>query len=227
MERAGCQELKQDEKLFSHVLHVKYEKYTHRHAKLSNDTIRLAEERDIDLNVIVNEEAEQYEKIAGVIDNTNGSNSGLVEGHDEQTGEENEKENSGNIVYRLTEGERALLQQAMYWKERTVMERNKIIFAKKSTADKVKHMNEIVENIVQSKEAWSLWEIDCLLYAAQINLAGQNKQNTSGKVLTERRKKSESLDNPNTKEILNFRKWIAWIAKILEVRNRGQNLTEK
>ena len=33
-----------------------------RHAKLSNDIIRVAEEGDIDLNVIVNEEAEQYEK---------------------------------------------------------------------------------------------------------------------------------------------------------------------
>ena len=40
-------------------------------------------------------------------------------------------------------------------------------------------------------------------------------------------KKSESLDNPNTKEILNLRKWIAWIANILEMRNRGQKLTEK
>ena len=41
--------------------------------------------------------------------------------------------------------------------------------------DQVKHMNETVGNIVQSKEGWSLWEIDCLLYAAQINLAEQNK----------------------------------------------------
>ena len=115
-----------------------------RHAKLSNDTIRVAKEGAIDLNVIVNEEAEQYEKatrvhVQGVIDNTNDSNSGLVKGYDEQTGEENEKENSRNIVYRLTEGERTLLQQPMYWKERTVMERNKIIFGKKPTADQVKH----------------------------------------------------------------------------------------
>ena len=55
-------------------------------------------------------------------------------------------------MYRLTEGERTLLQQAMHWKERTVMERNKIIFRKKPTADQVKHMNETVGNIVQSKE---------------------------------------------------------------------------
>ena len=99
------------------------------------------------MNIIVNEEAEQYEKatrVQGVIDNTNESNSGPAEGHDEQTGEENEKENSGNIVYRLTKGERTLLQQAMYWKERTVMERNKIIFKKKPTADQVKHMNATV-----------------------------------------------------------------------------------
>ena len=44
-----------------------------RHAKLSNDTIRVAEEGYIDLNVIVNEEAEQYEKatrVQGVIHNT-------------------------------------------------------------------------------------------------------------------------------------------------------------
>ena len=201
-----------------------------RHAKLSNDIIRAAEEGDIDLNVIVNEEAEQYEKatrVQGGIDNTNKSNSGLVKGHDKQTGEENEKENSGNIVYRLTEGERTLLEQAMYWKEKTVMERNKIIFKKKPTADQVKHMNETVGNIVQSKERWSLWEIDCLLYAAQINLAEQNKQNASGKVSTGRGKKSESLDNPNTKEILNLRKWIAWIANILEMRNSCQKLTEK
>ena len=203
-----------------------------RHAKLSNDIIRVAEEGGIGLNVIVNEEAEQYEKatrvhVQGVIDNTNESNSGLVKGHDEQTGEENEKENSENIVYRLTEGERTLLQQAMYWKERTVMERNKIIFEKKPTAGPVKHMNETVGDIVQSKEGTSLWEIDCLLYAAQINVAEQNKQNTSRKVLTGRRKKSESLDNPNTKEILNLRKWMAWIANILEMRNRGQKLTEK
>ena len=160
-----------------------------RHAKLSNDTIRVAEEGDIDLNVIVNEEAEQYEKatrVQEVTDNTNESNSGLVEGRDEQTLEENEKENSGNIVHRLTEGERTLLQQAMYWKERTVMERNKIIFKKKPTTDQVKRINEIVGNIIQSKEGLSLWEIDCLLYAAQINLAEQNKQNTSGKVLTGR-----------------------------------------
>ena len=70
---------------------------------MSDDTIRVAEEGDIDLNVIVNEEAEQYGKAArvqGVIDNTNESNSGLVKGHDEETGEENEKEDSGNIVYR-------------------------------------------------------------------------------------------------------------------------------
>ena len=162
-----------------------------RHAKLSNDIIRVAEEGDIDLNVIVNEEAEQYEKatrVQGGIDNTNESNSGLVKGHDEQAGEENEKENSGNIVYRLTEGERTLLQQAMYWKERTVMERNKIIFKKKPTADQVKHMNETVGNIVQSKEGWSLWEIDCLLYAAQINFAEQNKQNASRNVSTGRGK---------------------------------------
>ena len=162
-----------------------------RHAKLSNDTIRVAEEGDIDLNVIVNKEAEQYEKatrVQGVIDNINESNSGLVKGHDEQTGEENEKENSGNMIYELTEEERTLLQQAMYWKERTVMERNKIIFKKKPTADQVKHMNETVGNIVQSKEGWILLEIDCLLYAAQINLAEQNKQNTSEKVLTGRRK---------------------------------------
>ena len=66
---------------------------------MSNDTILVAEEGDIDLNLIVNEEAEQYEKatrVQGVIDNINESNSGLVKGHDEQTGEENEKENSGN-----------------------------------------------------------------------------------------------------------------------------------
>ena len=92
------------EKLFSHVRHVKLnmKNLRDRHAKLSNDIIRVAEEGDIDLNVIVNEEAEQYEKatrVQGGIDNTNESNSGLVKGHDEQTGEENEKENSGNIVY--------------------------------------------------------------------------------------------------------------------------------
>ena len=43
--------------------------------------MRVAEEGDIDLNVIVNEEAEQYEKatrVQGGIDNTNESNSGLV-----------------------------------------------------------------------------------------------------------------------------------------------------
>ena len=130
-------------------------------------------------------------------------------------------------MYRLTEGERTLLQQAMYWKERAVMERNNIIFKKKPTADQVKHLNETVGNIVQFKEEWSLQEIDCLLYAAQIDLAGQNNQNTSRKVLTGRRKKSESLDNPNAKEILNLRKWIAWIANILEMRNRGKKLTEK
>ena len=130
----------------------------------------------------------KQQKVQGVIDNTNESNSGLVEGHNEQTGEENEKENSGNIVYRLTEGERILLQQYMYWKDRTVMERNKIIFKRKPTTDQVKHMNETVGNIVQSKEGWSLWEIDCLLYVAQINLAEQNKQNTSGKILAGRRK---------------------------------------
>ena len=33
-----------------------------RHGKLSNDTIRVAEEGDIDLNVIANQEAKQYEK---------------------------------------------------------------------------------------------------------------------------------------------------------------------
>ena len=52
-------------------------------------------------------------------------------------------------------------------------------------------------------------------------------QNKSGKVLKGRRKKSENLDNPNAKEILNLRKWIAWTANILEMRNRGQKLTEK
>ena len=51
-------------------------------------------------------------------------------------------------------------------------------------------MNETAGNMVQSKEGWSLWEIDCLLYAAQINLAEQNKKNTSGKVLAGKRKKS-------------------------------------
>ena len=68
------------------------------------------------------EEAEQYEKatrVQGVIDNTNESNSGLVEGHGEPVGEEIENENSGNIVNRLTEKERTLLQKAMYWKERS------------------------------------------------------------------------------------------------------------
>ena len=49
-------------------------------------------------------------------------------------------------------------------------------------------MNETVGNIVQSKEGWSLWEIDCSLYAAQINLAKQNKQNASRKVSTGRGK---------------------------------------
>ena len=107
------------------------------------------------------------------------------------------------------------------------MERNKIIFKKKPTANQVKHMNETVGNIVQSKEGRSLWEIDCLLYAAQIKLAEQNKKNASRKVLTGRRKTPESLDNPNTKEILNLRKWIAWIANILEMRNRSQKLAEK
>ena len=102
-----------------------------RHAELSNDSIRSAKEGNTDLNVVVNEESEQYEKatkVQGVIDNTDESNSGLVEGHDEQIGEENVKEKSGNIVYRLTEGEMTLLQQAVYWKERTVMERNMISF---------------------------------------------------------------------------------------------------
>ena len=61
----------------------------------------------------------------------------------------------------------------------------------------------------------------------KLNLAEQNKQNESRKVLTGRRKKSESLDNLNTKEILNLRKRIAWRANILEMRNRGQKLTEK
>ena len=69
-------------------------------------------------------------------------------------------------MYRLTEGEMTLLQQAMYWKERTVMERNKISFKQKPTADQVEHMNETVGDIVQSKEGWSIWEIYCLLYAA-------------------------------------------------------------
>ena len=84
-------------------------------------------------------------------------------------------------------------------------------------------MNETVD-IVQSKEGWSLWEMDCLLYAAQISLAELNKQYTSGNVLTERRKKSETLDNPNTKEMLNLRKWTAWVATTLEMRNRVKNL---
>ena len=37
-----------------------------RHAKLSNDTIRVVEEEDVHLNVIVNKEAEQYEKATRV-----------------------------------------------------------------------------------------------------------------------------------------------------------------
>ena len=36
------------------------------HAKLSNDIIRVAKEGDNDLNVIVNEDAEQYEKATRV-----------------------------------------------------------------------------------------------------------------------------------------------------------------
>ena len=70
-----------------------------RHAKLSNDNIRVAEEGD--LNVVVNEEVEQCEqptRVQRVIDDTNESNSCLVEGKAEQSEEENEKENSGNIV---------------------------------------------------------------------------------------------------------------------------------
>ena len=117
----------------------------------------------------------------------------------------------------------------MYWKLR-IGRRGQLwkgIRSLKKTNSRSSKTYETVGNIVQSKEGWSLWEIDCLLYAAQINLAEQNKQNTSGKVSTGRRKKSESLDNPLTKEILNLRKWIVWIANTLEMRNRRQKLTEK
>ena len=146
--------------------------------------------------------------------------------HDKSS--QNEQLNNTTDDYELNHKEIDIFQHAIQWREKSVMERKKREFTKKPTAEQVEQMNKAVGHIAQYKDGWTLWNIDCLLYAAQVKLAEMHKENVPNKDNSMGRSKNSKIHvSPNSKEIMNLRKWIAWIANVIEARRKGDHLTVK
>ena len=84
-------------------------------------------------------------------------------------------------------------------------------------------MNKQVEHILAYKKDWKLWELNCSLYAVQELIAKSMKTESLQK------KNSNHCEkvNAQNQEILDLRRWIAWISNIIEARRKCLSLSNK
>ena len=191
-----------------------------RHAKFISEITCHAEQADGSLEQILKEENTLFEVATNAESSNENENANT---HDKSS--HNEQLDNITDYYQLNHKEIDLFQHAIYWREKSVMERKKMKFMKKPT---VAQVEQVVGHIAQYKDGWTLWEIDCLHYAAQVKLAEMHKEKFPNKETSIGRSKTSKIHvSPKSKDIMDLRKWIAWIANVIEERRKGDHLTVK
>ena len=116
----------------------------------------------------------------------------------------------------LSEEEEKLFARIIFWTNEPVTSRKSYYFKNKPTTKDIKIMNRQVEHILAYKKDWNLWELNCLLYAVQELIAKSMKTESLQK------KNSDHCEkvNAQNQEILDLRRWIAWISNIVEARRK-------
>ena len=127
---------------------------------------------------------------------------------------------------RKDKDEEELLADMKFWKDIEMEKRKPVRDTPKNEG--VKYWNERIGNILKTKETWSLWEIDCLIYAAMIRVKGKPRKNfVKNNAPKSGRKKEKKDEDVRREEIRMLRKTISWISDITKSRLENRKLTKK
>ena len=193
------------------------------HAKLPDTIKSQALNENFNLQTLIDLELCKYEKWNRTnIQSTSDCNEdNSVEHQAEITTQETNKVISGDCLE--WSGEEELFARTLLWTNEPVTSRKSYYFKNKPITKDINIMNKQVEHILAYKKDWNLWELNCLLYAVQELIAKSMKTASLQKKNSNHREKV----NAQNQEILDLRRWIAWISNIIEARRKCLSLSNK
>ena len=187
------------------------------HAKLPDTIKSQALNENFNLQALIDSELCEYEKWnrTNVQSTSDCNEDNSVEHQAEITTQETNEVISGDCL-EWSEEEKKLFARTIFWTIEAVTSRKSYYFKNKPTTKDIKIMNRQVEHILAYKNDWNVWELDCLLYAVQELIAKSMKTESLQK------KNSDHFEkvNAQNQEILDLRKWIAWISNIVDARRK-------
>ena len=187
------------------------------YAKLPESIKELGSRDDFNLQFIIDKENEDYEW----------SNDVRLVHHTKGHGDENYQKTlreESQVSLALTEEESKLLERTRYWSNEVVTVRKSFYFRIKPKTAVLEKRNDQIKNILTRKTEWSLWEINCLLYAVQESIAesmGIKNPHQSDNA------KQHTRQYNSGKGVADLRKWIAWVSNILDARRKNIKLSNK
>ena len=187
------------------------------YAKLPESIKELGSRDDFNLQFIIDKENEDYEWSNDVrlVHDT--------KGYGEENYQKTLREES-QVSLALTEEESKLLERTRYWTNEVVTERKSFYFKIKPKTTDLEERNNQINNILTRKTEWSLWEINCLLYAVQESIAesmGIKNPHQSDNA------KQHTRQYNSGQGVVDLRKWIAWVSNILDARRKNIKLSNK
>ena len=194
----------------------------------------------VNIDVLINLENQEYEerqttRIGTVADSDKENEAAEGDACEDVNGNINEELDSSaeGSCYGFSEkdkkefeDESSLFTEYMFWKEIDMEKRKKLKEIPRKPD--VEYWNNRMANIIQREEQWSLWEIDCIIYAAMTKILKKCRKECIQKEKKGKGKKKVD-DNKDVRkdEIVNLRKMISWISDIVKARAEGKKLTHK
>ena len=129
--------------------------------------------------------------------------------------------------HNLGESERCILSGLEYWKNKDINTRIKL--SRKPKPADVTKWNNILGNVIKIKSEWSMWELNCLVYATMVQLHNRTdaqcyrKFNDKYKL----KMKNEIKEDLREVEISSIRKYLSWIDEVIKSRKNNQKLSTK
>ena len=194
------------------------------HAKLPDSIKSQALNENFNLQTLVDSELCEYEKLnrTNIQSTSNCNEVNSVEHQAEITTQETNEVISGDCL-EWNEEEEKLLARTLFWTNEPVTSRKSYYFKNKPNTKDINIMNKQLEHILAYKKDWNLWQLNCLLYAVQELIAKSMKTESLQKKNSNYCKKV----NAQNQEILDLRRWIAWISNIIEARRKCFSLSNK
>ena len=194
------------------------------HAKLPDTIKSQVLNKNFNLQTLIDLELCEYEKWNRTnIQSTSDCNEdNSVEHQAKITTQETNEVISGDCL-EWSEEEEKLFARTLFWTNEPVTSRKSYYVKNKPTTKDFNIMNKQVEHTLAYEKDWNLWELNCLLYAVQELIAKSMKTES----LQKKNSTHSEKVNAQNHEILDLRRWIAWISNIIEAIRNCLSLSNK